>query len=49
MVTGYSLGGALATIAAADIKINIKPSNRVRVITFGQPRVGNEDFSNWLF
>ena len=38
-VTGFSLGGALATIAALDIK---KAFGKVdEFYTFGQPRVGN--------
>ena len=49
LVTGHSLGGALANLAAADIRVNIRPSNRVRVMTFGQPRPGDDNFSNWLF
>lgn len=38
-VTGHSLGGALATVAALDIKHTFNPP--MKVYTFGQPRVGN--------
>jgi len=48
-VTGHSLGGALAAFAALDIKLNIKPSGPVSLYTYGQPRCGNEKFSNLLF
>ena len=46
MVTGHSLGGAMAILAAADIKLTF---HRVdEVYTFGQPRVGNAAFAKWF-
>ena len=39
MITGHSLGGALASLAAVDIHKNI--GNVQQLYTFGQPRVGN--------
>lgn len=49
VVTGHSLGGALATLTAAAIARtdNVQPSD-IRLVTFGQPRVGNEYFSSYL-
>ncbi len=43
IVTGHSLGGALATIAALDLQYNLgrKHDLRFEVYTFGAPRVGN--------
>ncbi|HEY9737799.1 MAG TPA: lipase family protein [Trichocoleus sp.] len=43
VVTGHSLGGALATIAALDMQYNItsKSSQTISAYTFGAPRVGN--------
>lgn len=41
-VTGHSLGGALATLAAA--RAHSEGSSVAGVFTFGQPRVGKTDF-----
>jgi hypothetical protein len=43
-VTGHSLGGALASLCAFDLVYN-EHLNIKNVYTFGQPRVGNFDFS----
>lgn len=41
-LTGHSLGGALATLTAYDIKLAFKQqAPLVTVVTFGSPRVGN--------
>ena len=45
-VTGYSLGGALATIAAADLHSVFGHIDQL--YTFGCPRVGNEQFANLI-
>lgn len=42
-LTGHSLGGALATLAAHAIKTAL-PEARVVVYSYGQPRVGNSAF-----
>lgn len=47
-VTGHSLGGALAILAALELKR--QKFNVTQVYTFGQPRVGNAAFAdlyNW--
>jgi len=46
--TGYSVGGALTTIAAIDLKLkfDIKVKN---VYTFGSPRVGNLEFTKLFY
>ena len=46
-VSGHSLGGALATLCALDLKINLKLPD-VRVVSFGSPRVGNYVFAKWF-
>lgn len=47
-VTGHSLGGALATIAALDLQYNITrhTGQAIQVYTFGAPRVGNTALVN---
>jgi hypothetical protein len=47
--TGHSLGGALATLSAAKFAEEraIEWSD-IQIITFGQPRVGNIPFANYL-
>ena len=45
IITGHSLGGALATVCAAHlISENITPTS---VYTYGQPRVGNSEFAEF--
>lgn len=46
-VTGHSLGGALAQIAAYDIAHTF-PNLSMDVVAFGCPRVGNVEFSSGL-
>ncbi|KAM7261108.1 hypothetical protein ACFE04_026583 [Oxalis oulophora] len=47
-ITGHSLGAALATLTAYDIKTTFKRSPLVTVISFGGPRVGNRSFREKL-
>lgn len=45
-ITGYSLGGALATLAAADLAAsNAKLQEQLRLYTYASPRVGNPAFA----
>ncbi|CAJ0939140.1 unnamed protein product, partial [Mesorhabditis belari] len=45
-ITGHSLGGALAALAAArTVKQGIRQSGQVRLVTFGEPRVGSAKFA----
>ena len=41
---GHSLGGALATLAAMDIRLNV-PGKEVSCYTFGSPKVGDANFA----
>jgi Lipase (class 3) len=47
LVTGHSLGGAIATTIKAIIenKLDEKDKNRVKAITFGSPPAGNKEFN----
>lgn len=47
-ITGHSLGAALATLAAYDIKEYFKRAPMVTVMSFGGPRVGNRSFRKRL-
>jgi len=42
---GHSLGGALATLAALDITLNV-PGKTAGCYTFGSPKVGNAAFAD---
>lgn len=44
IVTGHSLGGALAVLCAVDIQYNFGDRVAVTTYTFGAPRVGNQGF-----
>ena len=44
-VTGHSLGGALATLAAATFELQQPRVGINGVYTFGQPRIANHEFS----
>ncbi|KZW01242.1 alpha/beta-hydrolase, partial [Exidia glandulosa HHB12029] len=46
VTTGHSLGGALASFAAVSLQMTF-PTNKVRVYTYGAPRVGNKVFATW--
>ncbi|GKT40953.1 lipase [Colletotrichum spaethianum] len=45
IATGHSLGGAIATIAAANLRLDGYP---VDLYTYGCPRVGNDAFVNFV-
>lgn len=47
IITGHSLGGALATIAAPFLA-ELFPSKSIKCISFGAPRVGNDHFVEWF-
>ncbi len=48
-IAGHSLGGALALLAAVDIKANMRPSLPISLYTYGQPRVGNQAWANYVY
>lgn len=46
--TGHSLGGVMATLAAIDFADKPERSDKVWVYTYGQPRIGNKAFAEYL-
>jgi len=45
---GHSLGGALATLDALSLRLQLGPSIAVTATTFGAPRVGNKAFAQFF-
>ncbi|OWM74110.1 hypothetical protein CDL15_Pgr008421 [Punica granatum] len=46
MVTGHSMGGAMAAFCGLDLMVNHEAKS-VQVMTFGQPRIGNAVFASY--
>ncbi|XP_054788018.1 lipase-like [Prosopis cineraria] len=46
IVTGHSMGGAMAAFCGLDLMVN-ENAQDVQVMTFGQPRVGNAPFASY--
>lgn len=46
-ITGHSLGGAMAVICAARCKLD-RVHDKARIVTFGQPRIGDEAVAKWI-
>jgi len=44
---GHSLGGALSLLEAVSLKLNV-PGSTVTFYGYGLPRVGNQDFANYV-
>ena len=45
-ITGHSLGGAIATLAALEIAINIPQiREQLQLYTYGSPRIGDRNFA----
>jgi predicted lipase len=47
-VIGHSLGAALALLDGVRLRLLLAPSTDVRVVGYGMPRVGNEDFASFV-
>ncbi|EYC33585.1 hypothetical protein Y032_0002g881 [Ancylostoma ceylanicum] len=46
-IVGHSLGGAMASLAASYIeKMKLFDGNRIKLVTFGQPRTGDKTFAD---
>ncbi|XP_009606863.1 lipase-like isoform X1 [Nicotiana tabacum] len=46
IVTGHSMGGAMAAFCALDLRVHLGCQN-ISVMTFGQPRIGNAAFASY--
>jgi pimeloyl-ACP methyl ester carboxylesterase len=49
LVTGHSLGGALATVCALDLSEELHTPLNLTHINYGSPRVGNKAYSQLFF
>ena len=47
-VIGHSLGAALALLDGVRLRLVLAPTTDVRVVGYGMPRVGNQDFANFV-
>ncbi|KAJ3571300.1 hypothetical protein NP233_g3843 [Leucocoprinus birnbaumii] len=47
-VVGHSLGGAIATISAVHLKVNLPSTTTFKLVTYGCPRVGNQAFADFV-
>ncbi|KAJ7108930.1 lipase [Mycena crocata] len=47
VVTGHSLGGAIAALAAPSLKTAL-PSAAIKLYTYGQPRTGDAKFASYV-
>lgn len=48
-ITGHSLGGAVATLTCILMHKEFGlPWHKIHLVTFGEPRVGNEAFARWF-
>ncbi|KAH9055743.1 lipase class 3 family protein [Lactarius vividus] len=47
-VVGHSLGAALALLDGVYLRLQLDATVNVRVIGYGLPRVGNQDFADWV-
>ena len=47
-VVGHSLGAALSLLDGVYLRVQLSSSVSVRVVGYGMPRVGNQDFANWV-
>lgn len=48
IITGHSLGGAVATLCASDLKFHLGRDYKIELVTYHSPRVGNEQFAGFM-
>jgi predicted lipase len=47
-VIGHSLGAALALLDGVRLRLLLAPTTDVRVVGYGMPRVGNQEFATFV-
>jgi hypothetical protein len=47
-VVGFSLGAAIALLDGVFLRLQLDPQIKVKVIGYGMPRVGNQDFAAFV-
>lgn len=47
-IVGHSLGGAIALIDSVFLPLHLPSGTTITTITYGMPRVGNQDFANYV-
>ena len=47
-VVGYSLGAAIALLDGVFLRLQLPPQIEIKVIGFGMPRVGNQNFASFV-
>ena len=47
-LVGHSLGGAMACLAALEVRLSLHWADDLTVTTFGQPRVGNQELTEFI-
>ena len=48
VVTGHSLGAALALLDSVYLSLHLPAGTRVRMVGYGMPRVGNHAFADYV-
>ena len=48
-ITGHSMGAAMASLCAGYIaKMGFFSTNKIKLVTFGQPRVGDLAYASYI-
>ncbi|KAJ3815394.1 alpha/beta-hydrolase [Lentinula aff. lateritia] len=48
LIAGHSLGATIATLDAVMLREQLDPSVKITVVVFGLPRMGNEQWANYV-
>ncbi|KAG8935712.1 hypothetical protein FRC02_006760 [Tulasnella sp. 418] len=47
-LVGHSLGGAIAILDAMSLRLTLPSTTKFKIVTYGQPRVGNQEFADYV-